>query len=69
MAERTVVTVDANRCVGSGDCATVAPMAFEVDEDTGFARVLPGGAHTDPARLERAAHSCPTGAIALTEPA
>lgn len=61
--------VDANRCVGSGDCATVAPTAFEVDEDTGLARVLPGAASTDPARLERAAHSCPTVAIALTEPA
>lgn len=68
MAERTVATVDPNRCVGSGDCATVAPTAFEVDEDTGLARVLPGGAATDPAHLERAAHACPTGAIALTGP-
>jgi ferredoxin len=68
MAERTVATVDPNRCVGSGDCATVAPTAFEVDEDTGLARVLPGGAVTDPARLQRAVHACPTGAIALTGP-
>lgn len=67
MAERTVATVDPDRCVGSGDCATVAPTAFEVDEDTGLARVLPGGASTDPARLQRAAHSCPTVAITLTE--
>lgn len=68
MGARTVATVDGNRCVGSGDCATVAPTAFEVDEDTGLARVLPGGASTDPARLERAVHSCPTGAITLTGP-
>ena len=68
MAERPVATVDPTRCVGSGDCATVAPTAFEVDEDTGLARVLPGGAATDPARLVRAAHACPTGAIALTPP-
>jgi ferredoxin len=67
MDGRTVATVDANRCVGSGDCATVAPTAFEVDEETGLARVLPGGTSTDPAQLQRAAHSCPTGAIALTE--
>ena len=44
MAVPTVATVDPTRCVGSGDCATVAPTAFEVDEDTGLARVLPGGA-------------------------
>lgn len=67
MGQRTVARVDENRCVGSGDCAAVAPAAFEVDEETGLARVLPGGASTDPAQLERAAHSCPTGAIALTE--
>ncbi len=35
------VAVDEDRCVGSGDCALVAPPAFEVDEDSGIARVLP----------------------------
>jgi ferredoxin len=68
MGGRIVARVDENRCVGSGDCATVAPTAFEVDEETGLARVLPGGDATDPAQLQRAAHGCPTGAIALTEP-
>jgi ferredoxin len=67
MGERTVVRVDVNRCVGSGDCSAVAPTAFEVDEDTGLARVLPGGAQADPAQLVRAAHGCPTGAIEVTE--
>lgn len=61
------VTVDENRCVGSGDCANVAPQAFEVDEDAGLARVLPGAAQADRPLLERAAHSCPTVAIALTD--
>ena len=61
------VTVDENRCVGSGDCANVAPQAFEVDEDAGLARVLPGAAQADRTLLQRAAHSCPTVAIALTD--
>lgn len=61
------VTVDPDRCVGSGDCAFVAPAAFEVDEDSGIARVLPGAAHSDRVRLDRAAHSCPTGAVRLTD--
>jgi ferredoxin len=67
MADRTEVTVDENRCVGSGDCANVAPTAFEVDEDAGLARVLPGAADTDRGLLERAAHSCPTVAISVTD--
>ncbi len=61
------ITVDENRCVGSGDCANVAPQAFEVDEDAGLARVLPGAAEADWPLLQRAAHSCPTVAIALTD--
>ena len=67
MVDPITVTVDENRCVGSGDCANVAPAAFEVDEDAGLARVLPGAAATDRALLGRAAHSCPTGAIAVTD--
>jgi ferredoxin len=60
------VLVDESRCVGSGDCALAAPEAFEVDEDAGLARVLPGAPQTDEARLQRAAYACPTGAIRLS---
>jgi ferredoxin len=60
------VTVDPGRCVGSGDCALNAPEAFEVDEDAALAHVLPGAEAADPAVLQRAAHSCPTGAIGLS---
>ncbi|MPZ87564.1 MAG: ferredoxin [Nitriliruptorales bacterium] len=60
------VTLDETRCVGSGDCALVAPSAFQVDEDEGLARVLPGAAHIGRAQLERAARDCPTGAIQLS---
>lgn len=67
MTELRRVMVDQDRCVGSGDCANVAPQAFEVDEDAGLARVLPGAAHTDPALLQRAQHNCPTAAISVDE--
>jgi ferredoxin len=60
------VSIDPGRCVGSGDCALTAPDAFEVDQDAGQARVLPGAADADPAELQRAAYACPTHAIALT---
>lgn len=67
MTELRRVTVDRDRCVGSGDCATVAPQAFEVDEDAGLARVLPGAARTDPTLLQRAQHNCPTAAISVDQ--
>jgi ferredoxin len=59
------VHIDPERCVGSGDCAFVAPEAFEVDDDAGRARLLPGAAGADASLLERAAHACPTQAISL----
>ena len=42
-----------------------APGAFDVDEDAALARVLPGAETADQAALQRAAYSCPTGAITL----
>lgn len=68
-ADLPVVSVDEGRCVGSGDCAHVAPTAFEVDDDSGLVRVLPGSTDTDRTLLERAAHHCPTMAISVTDPA
>ena len=59
------VSVDESRCVGSGDCALAAPHVFAVDDDAALARVLPGAADADPADLQRAAYTCPTGAIRL----
>jgi ferredoxin len=61
------VLVDETRCVGSGDCALAAPEAFDVDEDAGLARVLPGAQGVDDARLQRAAYACPTGALRLAD--
>ena len=61
------VTVDETRCVGSGDCALAAPHAFEVDDDVALARVLPGAETADRAELQRAAYTCPTGAIRLAD--
>jgi ferredoxin len=61
------VTVDADLCVGSGDCVRIAPSAFEVDEAEGIALVQPGAAQTPEAQLKDAAYQCPTGAIAVED--
>ena len=63
--EALPVTVDTDLCVGSGDCARVAPTAFEVN-DEGFSEVLDGARTTDRSRLEQAVRDCPTGAISFT---
>lgn len=59
------VTVDPTRCVGSGDCARIAPAAFEVHEADGLARVMPTATQTARALLSQAARECPTGAIEI----
>ena len=62
------VRVDPDLCVGSGDCARVAPTAFEVD-DEGLAVVLEGARTTDRSKLQDAVRECPTGAITLVDAA
>lgn len=55
--------VDADLCIGAGNCVHLAPGGFELDDD-GIAVPLTGA---DEERLRLAARSCPTGAIALRE--
>jgi len=62
------VSVDPDVCVGSGDCARVAPAAFEVS-DEGLSVVQEGARTTDRSLLENAVRDCPTGAITLIDDA
>jgi ferredoxin len=62
----TVVTVDPELCIGTGDCVRLAPGAFRIDETRGVSTPLPGAAATDPDLLEEAAFNCPTRAITVT---
>jgi ferredoxin len=59
------VTIDRDLCIGSGDCGRLVPAAFRLDEDDSISIVLPGAQDADPALLLRAAHDCPTQAIAV----
>lgn len=61
--EDAVVTVDAEACVGTGQCEMVAPAVFTVG-DEGVAEVDPVAASSaETALLRRATRNCPTGAI------
>lgn len=60
------VTVDADLCIGAGDCARLVPAAFRIDETLGVSVPLAGAATADVGSLLQAARSCPTQAIRVT---
>jgi ferredoxin len=63
------VAVNRDLCIGTGDCARLAPLAFRVSDTDFISAVLPGAAITDPALLHEAAETCPVEAILLSFPA
>lgn len=56
------VVVDRDLCIGAAPCTTVAPDAFELD-DEGKAVVKPGWANVEGKTILEAAQSCPVNAI------
>lgn len=61
------ITIDEDLCVGTGDCARIAPQAFEVTTDADMAVVLADAASTPLELLQKAAYNCPTGAISIEQ--
>ncbi|MDL4815419.1 ferredoxin [Actinomadura opuntiae] len=61
------ISVDRDRCIGTGQCVLTAADVFDTDED-GLVLLLlpdPDGAHAQRAR--RAANRCPTAAISVDD--
>jgi ferredoxin len=62
------VTIDQDRCIGSGQCVLTAPDVFDQREDDGIVVLLDAepspGSHED---VRRAAGGCPALAIVITE--
>ena len=60
------VYVDQDRCVGSGQCALVAPGVFDQNDEDGTAVLLDHSPHDDLLPVVRdAAAGCPALAIAF----
>jgi ferredoxin len=57
------IRIDADRCMGSGNCLFWAPETFDLG-DAGYAVVLDPAA-TEEERIRIAAQGCPVGAISL----
>jgi ferredoxin len=60
------VQVDPDRCRGHARCIAVAPDAFDYNEETDQAIVLPAAADADESDLALAVRACPERAISRT---
>jgi ferredoxin len=65
------ITIDRERCMGSGNCAFWAPSTFDVDDDMKVVLLVGDGAvasSSDPVdKLRNAVEACPTHALALVD--
>ena len=59
------ISLEVDKCIGSGSCEMLAPEVFEVGDD-GLAKLLDASPGSDMESKVRAAQeSCPTQAIAV----
>src|SRR5207249_4140816 len=65
MSHNLKVEVDRDVCIGSGDCARLAPTAFALDDDDRAYVLDPES--VDAETLRQAERNCPSGAIAVSE--
>ena len=62
------LAIDADVCIGSGQCEMVEPETFIVDDETVIARFI-GPPELSKSRAELVAERCPSGAISIVRDA
>lgn len=62
------LAIDANVCIGAGQCEMVEPNTFIVDDETAIARIIDSPALPKP-RAQHVAERCPSGAISISHSA
>lgn len=61
------ITVDRDRCVGSGNCVLTLPLVFDQDDERGLVVLRAADPPDELAdRIHRAADLCPAAAIAVS---
>lgn len=60
------IVIDADKCVGSGNCVFWAPNTFDLDDDAKSVVIDPAGDPED--RIRVAAEGCPAAAISVEPP-
>jgi len=58
------IQINAETCMGSGNCQFWAPNVFDIDDDAGIAYVVDAEGD-DEEKVVLAARGCPTGAITV----
>lgn len=61
------IKVDADRCIGNGMCAALAPEHFEVSNDGDLTVLQEVVADSDVVPVQGAVLSCPAAAITVVE--
>ena len=64
MNNKVRLTIDAERCVGVGQCELLEPGLFRLDDDTGTT-ILVGTPKLPKGRAHKVVDQCPSGAIQL----
>ncbi len=59
-----VVQVDAEKCIGIGNCEMLEPEVFLLDDDTGLASVV-GTGSLPLDRAEKVVAGCPSGSLSI----
>jgi ferredoxin len=59
------ITIDRERCMGSGNCAFWAPSTFDLDDD--LKAIVLDADGDDSSKVRNAVEACPTHALALVE--
>ena len=57
------ISVDRDRCIGSGICESIAADVFEVQDDGTMELLTDDVAETDRERIQQAVARCPTVAL------
>ncbi len=60
-----VVALNAELCIGVGNCELLAPDHFRIDDDTAVAELIGDGAMTL-AAAEEVVDRCPSGALSIS---
>ena len=62
---RFEISIDRERCMGSGNCSFWAPNTFDLDDEGLSIVINPDG--DDASKIQNAANGCPTQAITVSE--
>ncbi|MGB5757172.1 MAG: (4Fe-4S)-binding protein [Acidimicrobiales bacterium] len=66
-AESVVVVLNAEVCIGVGNCELLQPDHFRIDDDTAVAELIGDGAMSREA-AEEVVDRCPSGALSIATP-